>query len=348
MLLIRRLIFLLLVSCAALAAHFLSTTPQTYWFILSTLLLSLIEMGDTFFRRVSVIVITGLTVSIIVYVTGMLSGHLILLAIVLAVITICCVFVSGIYPQYFLLALIINLCAILSGSLSATMPECAERMLNVVCGMALVALLQIIYLPGFTRSELRLWLNKTLANLELCNKEIFSCFLSPEYVNNLYLYERRIHTQKVKFMQSLNKSRDIIMDTTLKIASSDRDTMSQWLIKIEYIYTIILDCAQLRRRVTDHTVFGLCANEMDGISHEVTAIILELIKVLAGNKGKVNAIALSVRIKHLDDNYQNVLRITAREPLVFVLFISSLKILNDELMLLYQNTSSMSESLERV
>jgi hypothetical protein len=93
------------------------------------------------------------------------------------------------------------------------------------------------------------------------------------------------------------------------------------------LFDVLMDCAQLRRRVSDHTIFALCAQELTAISNEIN----KLFTGLSGSSKSVDTFHLEEKIKLFEDHFHNVLLITSREPLAFVLFIASLKVLREEI-----------------
>lgn len=138
--------------------------------------------------------------------------------------------------------------------------------------------------------------NKPAKQLESLNNKIFSCFLEPDYPQNEYLYERRLHMQKNKCIKKI------------------RNTHSFY----EKLFIIMLDYAQLRQRVSDHHTFSLCRVELIAIQQAINHLLQ--------SPAKLNYIeTFEEKINRFEDIYQNVLRVTAPDPLVFMLFIDSLR-----------------------
>ena len=141
-------------------------------------------------------------------------------------------------------------------------------------------------------------------DLAALSREIFSCFIQPEYPDYLYLFERRIHVQKMKIIKHLNTP----------------------FPRVYYIFESLLDCAQLRWRVKDHTTFTLCQDELTSIRNELDQIFMQMAKQIT-----IETSNLTQKIERLEENYHHVLKATAREPLVFLLFIFGLKNMNEEI-----------------
>lgn len=138
--------------------------------------------------------------------------------------------------------------------------------------------------------------------------DIFSCLLVPDYPANLYLYERRVHKEKINCLYWLSALREY----------RGIENEAEWL-------TLLLDAGQLRRRVTDHTVFGLCREELMDIESALAAVISCI-----GKLASIEALAaLAATLDRLEDSFEHVIKVTAREPVVFILFIGALRAFHD-------------------
>jgi len=133
--------------------------------------------------------------------------------------------------------------------------------LHSLIGFSVGALLGLL-LPSLLslnlfKTKRRRPLIKTAINsLERLNDEIFACFLQPSYPDNRYLFERRIHLEKNKFMLS------VIELEQLNLTSFQQDSLQ----KLNQLYDLILSYSQLRWRVVDHTIFLLCTDELTDLA----------------------------------------------------------------------------------
>jgi hypothetical protein len=214
------------------------------------------------------------------------------------------------YPLF-----IINFLAILAIWSAPSLSQNLFRVMLVLGVTALICFFYILWTLLFYRSQLRIDTIRALQELNLASREIFSCFLQPDYAANIYLFEKRLHLQKNNFMRSLYKLQAMGRSSYTK----------KYLNKIDELFDILMDCSQLRRRVSDHTVFALCVNELSAISQEIDKLFGEMILAVKTKLEVVDSIPLAEKIKMFEDNFLNVLRVTAREPLAFFLFIMSLK-----------------------
>jgi len=219
-------------------------------------------------------------------------------------------------PHYGFYLFIINVIGILT--------YCFERhwlsMLYSV-GAIIILILVWVVIDGLLRWVLNnpnFLVKRSLHALNEVAKQIFVCLMDRNYSDNLYLFERRLHVRKTQYLQHI---------TALRATKAHERAE-----RIDELFLILMDCAQLRRRVTDHTVFGLCDAELLGISTAIQSTFKELIH-LTGKSNTLDAIGLAEKIKLLEDSYEHVLKVAAKEPLAFLLFIESLKIFREKVSL---------------
>lgn len=144
-------------------------------------------------------------------------------------------------------------------------------------------------------------------------EDVFSCLLDPDYVHQLYGFERRLHKQKNRCLRSIH---DIEM-----LSARER---------CAHVLEVVLDVAAIRRRVSDHTTFSIVASELGNILSALNASFVQ-IKRQALNKEQefIDEHWLTQAISTFEDMYFSVVNVAAREPLVFLLFIDSLKTLKE-------------------
>ncbi|MCW5583121.1 MAG: hypothetical protein KIT56_04415 [Gammaproteobacteria bacterium] len=278
---------------------------------------------------------TGMTAAGVAFVAGCLAGLLPSIVLYLFITSILCVLVAQYYPECFFSAFIVNVFAILSGTMQESLAGNMDRLVLIIIGVMVAAVFQVLFYPHFVRNELRSSIIITLKKLKRVNHEIFSCLLQPEYPDNIYLFERRLHIQKNRFMQSMMRLRAVMQQVMKKMNAEEKEGYLAFLVQLDLLYANMLDYSQIRRRVTDHTSFLLCAIELSEIVKEVNTSIDGAISHVDGKKYYVNADMLAIKIKRLDDNYQNVLQIAVKEPLVFMLFIDSLNAFSKRIKELY-------------
>lgn len=328
---IKRLIYLLLVTLLAFVAEYQFANSEAYWLLWTALALSLLASCDTFMRTMAVICLTGVVAALLAYLAAICAYLMPLLAIYLLIITITCMYLGQHYPKYFLSALMINLLTLLSGGLPATLADYGHRLLFILAGTGMAAGLYLMFWPYFTRNKLQSYLVLSLRHLMQLNNEIFSCYLQPDYSSNIYLFERRLHLQKDKCLVAMRRLFNIIQLIGEKNGIEKNALLNDLFRRLNLLYDLMLDYSQLRWRVTDHSTFAVCDPELTAILNEMNLMFREAISLFAHQSHQLHTARLQETIQKLDDNYQSVLRVAAREPLVFLLFIASLKSFAEEI-----------------
>ena len=136
---------------------------------------------------------------------------------------------------------------------------------------------------------------------------LFSCLTSRDYPEKIYDFEQRIQYQKIKCLKRMPSVRH------------KKTADVEWPL-----FDIIVDIGQIRHRVTDHTVFALCERELAVIADAVDSL-LAVVKKNDGLEQKLAALEQS--INQFEDVFEHVVKVAAREPAVFILFISALRAL---------------------
>lgn len=309
---IKRFIYLILVTAAAFFIQLRLMESQSYWMVWSALLLALITTGHTFWRRIMIIALTGIIMCVTVFIIGIISGSIELLAVFMFMLTCALVYTGQAHPKYFYIVLIINLLSILSIGYLSISQENIVRSEYVLVGTAVALSFQIIFLPYFKRDEYKAYIKITLHNLRSLSKEIFSCLTSPEYIDNVYLFERRVHQAKNKYLASISCLRQLDAST------------NNFTSYLELWHDNLIDSGQLRRRVSDYATLSVCKDEMMSVAKNIA----DIFSILEKGSKEINTQHLNLSINRLDENYQGVVKIASREPLVFLLFINSMKSLS--------------------
>lgn len=327
---LKRLLYLILVTLTAFALSHSMSGSQRYWLVWSALFFSQITLGNSFKKRIFVIVLTGVLTAIVVFIAGSLTSQLLLLTLFLSLVTFLGVLLGLLLPEIFFLTFIINLFALAAGGIPPGLNENSQRFFYILGGTAIAVVWQILFWFHFFRNEIQSFLMISLHNMKQLSKAVFTCFLQPEFVENRYVFERRLHVRKNRVMYAMKQLRD---------CGNQANQFSNLFSHLEHFYEIILDCAQLRYRVTDFTVFAICRNELAAICHELEKVFNEMIRLVEGKASTLDISPFMKKIELFSANYQKVLQITAREPLVFLLFIDSLNAFCEEARLFFEKAS---------
>lgn len=318
--LIKRILYLFLVVIATTFAYMLAYWQESVWLFASVLLLLNLSLETTLWRRTIEIASTTLLTVTLVFCGTLLAALIPAQIIFFSIVTGCCVYMGAKYSQSAYAWFIINFLTVLSLQSDASFSAAIQHVDAVLAGAAIVLLAQIILLPFFNRDEYHRSRRLTLYRLSRMSSVIFTCLLSPDYPDNIYLYERRVHKQKIKCLNrmSLLSAREKAAGKSVRVS-----------YEMQTLFEMIIDIGQIRRRVTDHTVFALCSDELTGIN----VAINQTFTALGANNQKKIADGLRLLYKYIiqfESNYEHILRVTAREPLVILLMLGTLKSLLEE------------------
>jgi hypothetical protein len=183
----------------------------------------------------------------------------------------------------------------------------------------------------------RLHIKEALRRYRYLTIELFSCFLQPEYSDNLYLFERRIHIQKKCLLQVLTKIHNIVNHINFKKKYKKYKNYDQYVLvlsKLNCLFDITMDYAQLRQRVTDFSELKLCHQEMFAI---FTALENYISVLLSFKRNNDSFVRVTEKIQQFERVYQQVLTVTVRDPFIFFLFMSALKKLGQDMLSLQES-----------
>jgi hypothetical protein len=342
---IKRLAYLILVALAVYWIKSSSSNPEVCWLVWTAFLLSWVTAGDSFKRRLNMIVITGLITGFVSFLVGSLVASPLLLTLILFFITFICVSIGELHPKYFMQTCIVIVFAILSGHFSIPVSENSDRFIFICLGVAIAAVLQMVFYPYFIRNELQPYIIISLRRLRKLNKEIFSCFLDAEYADNIYLYERRLHISKNAFLHSLSRLREITKLAETKLSDIEKESHDRWLNQLDSLFENILDYSQLRWRITDYTTFSVCREELISLAKESDKCLAAVVAHVKQKKYFTSIDKLNQSINQFETNYHQVLQVASAEPLVFLLFIDSLNAFSKKVTALYESAIPTSSHL---
>lgn len=329
---VKNLIYLFTITFIAFAIqYFFYFIPNIHWLTWPILFAGLITSGNTVLERLTSIVVTGFATALLAFIvaqvaklSGMLSG---ILAALLLLITIICILIHEVKHEYFYNTFLVNFFAILSVGFLQISDQSINEFWLIISGFSIIVLIQFVFSFNFIQNNLNNALVFTLKDLKVLNDEIFSCLLSAEYPDNKYLFERRLHLQKNKWMQSFQSLCKASTVAVTKLSNINKNILNSIIETIDQIFDTIIDCAQVRRRVSDYSVFEICKDELKAIALDIDMALSGLIK----KNYHYEVSSLDQAIKKLEANYNAVLQVAAREPLVIFLFIESLKELSEKL-----------------
>src|SRR5207253_9697227 len=104
----------------------------------------------------------------------------------------------------------------------------------------------------------------------------------------------------------------------------EKENHERLLIQLNALFENMLDYSQLRSRVTDHTTFAVCREELINIAIESDKCLDAVIAHVQQKKIFTSIDPFNQAINQLENNYYQVLQVASNQPLIFLLFIDSL------------------------
>lgn len=304
----RHLIYLTCVGLIALLLTPLFSRAQLSWFFPATFLFAIALPFKAERKYALVTLLTGFVLAALMALVSVMHVYIFMTACLLFVATLTVINLSYRYPRYFYLLQGVNVLIIFATFVLPVSSAIYLQIYPVVAASCLAAMCQVIFLPWLTRSQQRAFTVAAIKKLHAVEKDVFACFIRPEYADNIYLFEHRLHLAKANYFAAI----------------SDLNVNDKHYLQLQIIFDVLMDVAQLRRRVTDFNIFTVCEREMLAIDVVLGEVFAEMREVTLARKDKIDVYPLEEKITQLADHYQAILNVAAKEPLAFLLFIASL------------------------
>lgn len=295
------------------------------WFIVTVILLIFLAREFFGWHKIKVLALVGVITAASVFLACLPANFL---AVSLVLLTMVLIYVGQQYSVYYHASFISLFLGVLSASMPVSFRECLVRVAAVLLATVVAALLNLFLIPYFKHLATRRLLVQALRQLDAVCTDAFSCLLQPDYAETVYLFERRLHKQKIIFMQTMLQMGAAIR---LQVAGDEKEWLQESINIVDEIYAAIIEAAMVRWRVTDATIFSLCRKELVDVYREICKAFLEAIAVVKSKQAVIATKQLEYKIHALEENYSHVLQVAAKEPLMVMLFIDSLKLLSAKL-----------------
>ncbi|EKD70424.1 MAG: hypothetical protein ACD_46C00538G0003 [uncultured bacterium] len=312
---VKQFIYLTAVIASIILISWYTQPRQFNWMIWTACALALMLTTTSFQKRMITILLTGIAMALAVSATMLLSSFsAILLIIYFVFLAIISTYLSLNKPQFNYAVFFAAFFAIVASMTSIELSNLKDIIIAMMAGMIITLIWQLIFLPYFIRNKLRAIVDSTMKALQLLSNEIFSCYLQPEYIDNIYLFEHRLHEKKLAVLNNISHF--------YEINTKKYPYLLQQMQINERIYATLISCSMLRWQLTDYSTVSLWRQELMAIANTLKQIFSSVI---------TSTEKLVENIDSLEAAYQHVLQIASREPLVLLLFIFHLKQLEKEL-----------------
>lgn len=165
-------------------------------------------------------------------------------------------------------------------------------------------------------SDVNVALAKCLQRLSQLNQAIFTCYLTRDYFEQHYVYEKLFHDRRRDFLFAMKKFRRY----------KNYEDISR---HIENLYEIILSLGLLIYRVPDASTFEIASKEFYAITENLSVMFRDLSAFLLDKKDFPSLpFSLVENIQQLEEVNQSALQLVSPDPMVFLIFIQDLQALN--------------------
>lgn len=166
-------------------------------------------------------------------------------------------------------------------------------------------------------SKFKKAIGKFLHSLNELQHLIFSCYIERDYFSKKYEYEEQIHQVKIQLFNHMKN---------IRLMNSNPDYLSL----LENLYEIIFSLNTFKLRVTDHSTFEVCENELKVCMQCISNILKE-------TEPTFNLNQLSSAIDNFEELYRSTLQVVSYEPIIFLYFVQNMMALRDALQVLIED-----------
>jgi hypothetical protein len=295
--------------------------PQGYWISVSALLGLYFSAPLAMQRQYGLFISIALAIGLLAVVTSLIADSVIQLAFFLFFLSLVTIYIGLTYPGLWPSAFIASFYAVLSAGLQTNLDGAMQRFACIVAGFAIAILVQIVFTRGRLMADLRFTIADSLLRLAQLNQAIFSCYVTHNYQEEHFNYEKRLHASRGSFLYKINQARALLT----KIASSQQQKFAAILDSIEQCYEIFQSLGLLIQRVDDHSTFAVADKEFLALSGNVDTYLFQMAAEINTRKIKhQQSTILSENIYELEELNRTVLQVVAKDPLVFMIFIQDM------------------------
>jgi len=301
---------------------------ENYWLIFSALFTLQISFGQTVWRQSATIFACGLISACLVLFISLIKAKL-FLAIILFIITAASVSVGLLNSELSLFVFFVTLFSMLAAGIP-TVDGSLERFCFILLGALLAALLQVFCWPNRLRAAVYAALLAYLQALVKLQEIIFTIYLKRDYADRHYFYEKEIHEKQQEVLRASHQCKIL-----LKLFLAAHRIFFQTIVKrLEVLHETMLALSLLRYRLKDYATLAVGEAELKNV---LSASILSFQNAEYTIKKEGHLIdntLLEGAIHAYENIYHDVLRVVAKDPVIFLFFINNLYSLQEGLHLL--------------
>ena len=317
----RQLLSVLMAALLAfgLAAYF--PLQEGYWIGISALLGLYFSMRLLMQRHLLLLFSAALVTGWLAFITSMLASYAFLLALFLLALTFTMLYWGLRYASVWAATFVAGFYAIISAGLSTTTEGSVQRFYCIVLGFGIAIFVQLLFTRSRLATELRFTLASSLLRLSKLNHAIFRCYVTHNYAEEHFNYEKKLHQCRTDFLYEMQHARVSLA----QLKESKREPFFVFINYIEQLYEIMQSLSLLIYRVEDHATFAVAEKEFLALSEKIDQRLRQLAKTMTTQQVQSDSVnVLGETIYELEEINRTVLQVVAHDPLVFMIFIQDL------------------------
>jgi hypothetical protein len=229
--------------------------PQSYWVLLSTVLILQTYIGNTPKERLLFLITTGICAIIATYLASRLCMQPLGLAVFLMCSTFICLYLNVISVNVGNVAYYINIFCLTAGALAVDATNSWQRTLCVLFGTLIAVFVCLCFWPERLSKQIQQVIAQNLGRLSEFNR-----VLTERKAD-----EKAIAIRRNRFLRGLQLARVRIPEEEFQAR--------QIILKIEQLYEIIANFSQLKHFVIDQHVLRQIKREVMIISRRITWLL---------------------------------------------------------------------------
>lgn len=298
---------------------------EDYWILLTALFALQWCPSVLWWQELIVFFTVTMVTLVLLWLVCMVPQAIIVLAWSLFVITIVLVYLGLQHARWAGAFFLVNVLVVLAMGLPVSQAGLEQRGLAIVMGLAIALMLRLLVFPARSHTAMRQSLVRVLHALAQFNRTLFLCFLSQDYPQRTYYYEKQLHNKRTAYLYAIST----VKYNKTRLSDPLFDAM---VSQIDHLYEIILSLSCLLSRVGDHTTFQMVTAELTGLSTGIERHLHAMSGLLkVPSRLTLLDDALNAAIFQLEEVHRSALQVVAREPMVFLFFQHDLNALNEAL-----------------
>jgi hypothetical protein len=284
----------------ALSITYFCNSQLSTWLVLTALIIVQIRFSSQWIKQLFLQAVVGLVLSGLIFSTYYLQSSFWCVTGFLVLIIFLSIYWSFTREEFFLPGCLIGLLVIIANGVAVNFQEALLRSEYILTGACVAMLITAVFWPASVRRESNMALTMCLQTCKQLIATIFNIYLRRDYVEQHLIYEKEIYQLNQQFFYY------------------KKDLRGQHPA-VDIIFEIIMSLGGLRYRIKDYATLEIINDELKDVSYALQEKLTQ--------QPDASTDLLMVSIAKLEEAYRSTLQVAAKEPRMFLFFISNLKAL---------------------